>query len=93
VCRELLGEKLNLTYFPSKMAENNNESHTRPHPISRIPVKPEIPMSSFKERLKALRPSNGNGSHSQVDETNPPTGEEPTNFLLLELLQKQGEQL
>ena len=53
----------------------------------------EIPMSTFRERLEALHPRNGNESRNQVDETNPPTGVELTNLLLLELLQKQGEQL
>jgi len=56
-------------------------------------VNPEIPMSSFMDWLEGLHPRNGNGSRSQVDETNPSIGVEPTNLLLLELLQKQGEQL
>ena len=50
-------------------------------------------MSTFRERLEALHPWNGNGPFSQVDETNPPTGAELTKLLLLEMLQKQGEQL
>jgi len=43
--------------------------------------------------LEALRPKNGNGARSQVDETNPRIGAELTSLLLLKLLQKQGEQL
>ena len=50
-------------------------------------------MSTFKEWLEALCPRNANGSRSQVEETNPPTRADLTNLLLLELLQKQGEQL
>jgi len=50
-------------------------------------------MSTFWERLEALRHRNGNGSRSQVDKTNPPTRDELTNLLLLEMLQKQGEQM
>jgi len=49
-------------------------------------------MSSLKEQLEALCPRNRNGSRSQGDETNPPAGTELTN-LLLEWLQKQGEQV
>ena len=72
------------------MAGNNDESQTGPYLVSRTPVNPEIPMSHFRERLEALHPRNGNGSRSQVEETNPPIGAELTNLLLLELLQKQG---
>ena len=50
-------------------------------------------MSTFREWLEALQPSNGNTSRGQVEETNPPTRVELTNLLLLELLQKQGKQL
>ena len=50
-------------------------------------------MSSLREWLEALCPRNGNGARGQVDETNPPAGAELTNLLLLELLQKKGEQL
>jgi len=50
-------------------------------------------MAALSERLEALHPRNGNGSRSQINETNPPTGAELTNLLLLEMLQKQGEQL
>ena len=50
-------------------------------------------MSTLQDRLEAVRPRNGNGPRSQVDETNPPTRAELTNLLLLEMLQKQGEQL
>jgi len=75
------------------VGNNNNESQAGPHPVTRVPVNLEIPMISFRERLEALRPRNGNGSHSQVDETNPPTGAELTNLLLLEMLPKQREQL
>jgi len=50
-------------------------------------------MSSFREWLEALCPRNGNVSLNQVVEIKPPTGAELTNLLLLELLQKQGEQL
>jgi len=50
-------------------------------------------MAALREQLEALRPRNGNGSRSQIDETNPPTGAELTNLLLLETLQKQEEQL
>ena len=72
---------------------HNEESQTGPHPMNRVPTTQDIPMAAFRERLEALRPRNGNGSRSQIDETNPPTGAELTNLLLLELLQKQGEQL
>ena len=85
------GTKLNL--FPNRMAGNNHESQTRPHPISRTVVNPKIPMSYFKEWLEALCPRTRNGPRSQVDETNQPTGIELTNLLLLELLQKHGELL
>jgi len=50
-------------------------------------------MSHFRERLEAFQPRNGNGSRSQVKETNTPIGAELTNLLRLELLQRQGEQL
>jgi len=53
----------------------------------------DIPMSAPRESLKALHPCNGNGSRSQIDEINLPTGAELTNLLLLEMLQKQEEQL
>jgi len=88
------GWELNPTYFPNRMARNNNnESQTGPHPVIRVPANPNIPTSTFWERLEALRPQNGNGPRSLVDETNPPTGDELTNLLLLEMLQKQGERL
>ena len=90
---ELLGEELNSTYFPNRMAGNNkDESHTGRHPVISIPANPDIPMPSFRERLETLCPWNGNGSCNQVDETNLPAGVDLTNLLLLELLQKQGEQ-
>ena len=73
--------------------DHNNESQTRPHPETRVPTNQDIPMAALRERLEALRPWNGNGSRSQIDETNPPSGAELTNLLLLEMLQKQGEQL
>ena len=88
---ELLGEELNSTYFPNGMTKNNNESQTGPHPISTTPVNLETPMSDFRERLEALHLMNGNRSRSQVEETNPPTGIELTNLLLLELVQKHWE--
>jgi len=50
-------------------------------------------MSTFRKWLDALRPKNGNGFRNEVEETNPPTRADLTNLLLLELLQKQGEQL
>jgi len=50
-------------------------------------------MTALRERLGALCPQNKNGSRSQIDETNPSAGAELTNLLLLEMLQKQGEQL
>jgi len=75
------------------MVENNNESQTEPNPAMRVPVNQDVIMSSLREWLEALRPSNGNRSRSQEDKTNPPTGADLTNLLLLELLQKQGEQL
>ena len=75
------------------MVGNNDESQNGPYLILRTPVNPEIPISHFRERLEDLRPRNGNGPRSQVDEINLPTGVELTNLLLLELLQKQGEQL
>jgi len=53
----------------------------------------EVNMSALCERLEALCLRNGNGSCSQVDETNSPIEADLTNLLLLELLQKQGEQL
>ena len=73
--------------------DHNSESRTGPHPKRRVPTNPDIPMAALRERLEALRPQNGNGSHSQIDETNLPTGTKLTNLLLLEMLQKQGEQL
>jgi len=75
------------------MTENNNnnngESQTGPHPGTRVPSNQDIPTSALRDRLEALRPWNGNGSRSQIDETNLPTGIELTNLLLLEMLQKQ----
>jgi len=68
------------------MMGNNDGSQIRPHPISRALVNPEIPMSSFRDRLEALCPRNGNGTHGQVVETNPPMGAKLSNLLLLELL-------
>ena len=75
------------------MAGNNGKSQSGPHPVSKTPVNQEIPMFHFREQLEALHPRNENGSRSQVDETNPLTGSELSNLLLLELLQKQGGQL
>ena len=46
----------------------------------------DVPMASPRERLEALRPRNGSGPPSQEDETNPPTGMDLTNLMLLELL-------
>ena len=50
-------------------------------------------MSALRELLEALRPRKENGSRSQIDETNPPTGAELTNLSLLEMLQRQEGQL
>jgi len=50
-------------------------------------------MSTFRGLLEALHPRNGNGFRNQVEETNPSTGAEITNLPLLQLLQKQREQL
>ena len=50
-------------------------------------------MAAFQERLEGLRLRGGNGNHSQVGETEPSTGTDLTNRLLVELLQQQGEQL
>ena len=73
------------------MVGNNDESHTRPHPTLRPHMNLNIPMASLREQLEALHPRNGHGSRSHMDETNPSTRAKPTNLLLLELLQKQGE--
>ena len=75
------------------MGGDKDESRIGPHHVTGVLVNPEVPMSSLKEQLEALRFRNGNGSRSQVDETNPLAGADLTNLLLLELLQKQGEQL
>jgi len=75
------------------MVGNNDESQNGPHPITRVPVSMDVPMSSFKKRLEALRPRHANGPHSQVDETSPPVRADLTNLLLLEPLQNQEEQL
>ena len=75
------------------MTGNNNKSQTRSHHAARVLVDQEVNISSLKERLEALRPRNGNGSCSQVDESNSAAGVDLTSLLLLELLQKQGEQL
>jgi len=56
-------------------------------------VNQEVNMSSLRERLEALCPRNGNGSRSHMGGTNPLARAELTNQLLLELLQKQREQL
>ena len=72
---------------------HNDESETGPNPATRVPMNPDIPMAAFRERLETLRPRNGNGSCSHIGQTNPPSGAELTNLLLLEMLQKQGEQL
>jgi len=86
VCHELLGKKLNSTYCPNRMVGKNDESQTRVHLTLGLHVNLDFPMASLKEQLEAFRPWNGNGFRSQVDETNPPTGAELTNLLLLELL-------
>ena len=76
-------------FFSNRMAgNNNNESQTGPHLAARVPTNQDIPMSALREQLEALRPRNGNGSRSQIDETNPPMGAELTNLLPLEMLQK-----
>ena len=72
------------------MAGNNEESQTGPHRTPRAHMNLENPMASLRERPEALRPTNGNGHPSHVDETNPPTATDLTNLVLLELLQKQG---
>ena len=64
-----------------------------PHLTPRSHVNLDISMASLRERLEALYPRDGNGSYSRVDEIKPLTGAELTNFLLLQLLQKQGKQL
>jgi len=64
---------------------SNNESQIGPH-LVRVPANPKVPMMSFREQLEVLCLRNGNGSCSQVDETNPPMGAEFTNLLLLEML-------
>jgi len=66
--------------------DHNEESQTGPHPVMGFPTTQDTPMAAFRERLEALHPRNGNGSRSQIDETNPPTGVELTNLLLLEML-------
>ena len=65
---------------------SNNESQTGPHLVVRVLMNPEVPMTSFSKRLEALSLRNGNGSCSQVNKTNPPTGVEITNQLLMEML-------
>jgi len=72
---------------------HNDELQIGPNPATRVPMDTDVPMTAFRERLETLRPRNGNGSRSHIDETNPPSGAELTNLLLLEMLQKQGEQL
>jgi len=47
----------------------------------KVPANSDIPMSTFRERLETVNPRNRNGPHSQVNETNLPTGAELTNFL------------
>jgi len=74
------------------MSKNTDESHTGPHPSPRPHVNLDILMTSLRVRLEALRPKNENEFYSQVDKTDPPTGADLTNLILLELLQKQGEQ-
>ena len=67
---------------------HNDESQMGPNPATRVPMDPDIPMTAFREWLETLHPQNGNGSHSHIGETNPPSGAELTNLLLLEMLQK-----
>jgi len=64
------------------MVGNNDESQIGLHSGTKLPVNPEIPVPVFRERLEALRSRNGNGSCSQVEETNPSIGEGLTNLLL-----------
>jgi len=73
--------------------DHNDESQTGPNPTTKVPMDPDIPTTAFKEWLETLPPWNANGSRSHISETNPPSGVELTNLLLLEMLQKQGEQL
>ena len=92
---EPLGEELNLNYFPNRMTGNNNDNNSEfqieLHLGARVPSNQDIPIWALRERLEVLCPRNGNGSRSQIDETNLPMGTELTNLLLLEMPQKQGE--
>jgi len=46
------------------MARNHDESKIGPHPVTRVSVNSEVPMSSFREWLEGLHPRNRNGSCS-----------------------------
>jgi len=50
-------------------------------------------MTSIWETVEAMRPGNGRGNTSHEGETHPLTAADLTNLLLLELLQKQNEQI
>jgi len=50
-------------------------------------------MASLRKRMEALQPRSRGVTPSNMDETNPPTRTNLINLLLLQLLQKQGEQM
>jgi len=50
-------------------------------------------MASPRERLEAMRPGNGRGITSKEGEIHSTIGRDVTNLLLLDLLQKQNEQI
>ena len=64
-------------------ADNNGESHYHGH----------LPMADLRKHLEALRPGNGGASTSAVGKNPTPTRADLTNLLLIELLEKQGDQL
>ena len=75
------------------MLRTNEESHIRPQPNKRARRELEIPMASIREKLEAMRPGNTRGTTSREEETHSLVGRDVTNMLLLELLQKQNNQI
>ena len=75
------------------MLRTNDESHVGPQPKERARRELEKPMASLRKKLKAMCVGNERGTTSREGETHSPVREDVTNLLLLELIQKQNEQI
>jgi len=75
------------------MSKTNDESHIGPQPEETAWRELNNSMVSPRERLEAMSPGNGQDTTSREGEIHSSVGGDVTNLLLLELLQKQNEQI